>query len=310
MATVSIIVPTFNDQRYVSDALKSIFSQSYTDYEIIVVDGGSTDGTLEVLKQQEGKITFFRQQGKGVSQAKNEAIGRSKGEYITFLDADDLWYPDKLKIQVDFLNAHPEYGFCSSDVDFFNKKGIMVKGAISQEKKPRSGNVFDELLSNNFISSATIFLRRECFDKAGVFNEKNFYAEDTDMWLRIAKYFQLGYIPRVLSKYRVHALARTQQFDKHYASLERIYGKLIKDDPKYFSKRKSLIGKAYYNLYRRWAYRYFEAKDYKSARQIYLKALKYQPFSFICWKYTLATFLPEKIIHKLRVVKAKTRSEK
>ena len=305
MPTVSIIVPTLNDIEYISKALESIFVQSFKDYEIIIVDGGSTDGTLEVLKQYEGKITFFRQKGKGVSQAKNEAIGRAKGEYITFLDADDLWYPEKLKVQIYFLNAHPEYGFCSSDVDFFNEEGIIINGAISREKNPRSGLVFDDLFCNNFISSATIFLRRNCFDKAGLFNESIFFAEDTDMWLRIAKYFQLGYIPRILAKYRVHAQARTQQFDKHYASLERIYEKLIKDDPQYFSKRKSLIRRAYYNLYRRWAYRYFEVKEYQLAREIYIRALKHQPSSFICWKYILATFLPKKMIDSLRVLKSK-----
>ncbi len=307
MYPVSIIVPTFNDKKFVSDALNSIFAQSYTDYEVIVVDGGSTDGTLEILKQYEGKITLFRQKGRGVSQAKNEAIGRAKGEYITFLDADDLWYPEKLKIQVEFLNTHPEYGFCSSDVDFFNEEGIFIKGAIRQEKNPRSGQVFDELFRNNFISSATIFLRRECFDKAGLFNERIFYAEDTDMWLRIAKYFQLGYIPRSLAKYRVHAQARTQQFDKHYGSMEQIYRSLINDDPRYFSKRKLLIRNVYYNLYRRWAYRYFEVKEYRLARKIYLKAIKHQPLNFICWKYTLSTFLPKKMINSLREVKAKTR---
>ena len=208
---VSIIVPTLNDREYIEDALRSIFAQTYTDYEVIVVDGGSTDGTEKIAGGYSNRIIFFQQRGSGVSQARNEAIRKAKGRYITFLDADDLWYSDKLKIQHEFMEEHPGYGFCSSDVDFFDQTGITIKGAIQAEKKLRSGYVFNELFTNNFISSATIFLRRECFEKAGLFDEDIFFAEDTDMWLRVAKEFELGYIPHSLAKYRVHPQARTQQ---------------------------------------------------------------------------------------------------
>ena len=303
MPTVSVIVPTLDDRDYLEEALKSILAQSFWDYEVIVVDGGSSDQSLAVIRRYEKRISWFRQSGKGVSRAKNEAIAKARGEYITFLDGDDLWYPEKLEIQVNFLSDHPEYGFCSSDVDFFDEEVIIIKGAISTEKKPRSGYVFDELFTNNFISSATIMLRRECFDRVGNFDEEIFFAEDTDMWLRVAKEFKLGYIPKSLAKYRVHPGARTQQFAKHYASLEKIYGKLNQLYPEYFRQRPTLLRAARFNLYRRWAYRHFEAGEYAASRRLFIKALKYNPRSIFAWKYILSSFLPASLIQAVKAKK-------
>lgn len=301
MPRVSIIIPTLNDGEYISDALRSVFAQTYRDFETVVVDGGSDDGTWEILEENRSRLEFFRQKGKGVSQAKNEAIGKARGEYIAFLDGDDLWYPDKLRIQIEFLDDHPEFGFSSSDVDFFNEGGIIIKGAISREKEPHSGYVFDDMFKNNFISSATIILRRGCFEKAGFFDEEIFYAEDTDMWLRVAKDFQLGYIPTSLAKYRVHPGARTQEFIKHYGSLAGIYRKLNALYPDYFEERKALLKTAYFNLYRRWGYRHFESGEYRRARRQYFKALRNRPVSLLAWKYLLATFLPKQLIRLIKV---------
>ena len=289
-----------NDDAYLGQALESAFAQSRPPEEIIVVDGGSTDGTGEILQSYGDRISWFRQEGKGVSRAKNQAIARAGGDYIAFLDADDLWYPEKLKIQVDFLNGHPEFGFCSSDVDFFNEEGTFIQGAIKAEKKPHSGYVFDDLFTNNFISSATIMLRRECFERAGLFDGEIFYAEDTDMWLRVAKEFQLGYIPQSLAKYRVHPGARTQEFAKHYASLEKIYEKLNRLYPEYFHQNPALLRAARFHLYRRWAYRHFAAGEYSASRRIYFKVLRQKPMDRSTWAHVAASFLPPAMIAKLR----------
>ena len=300
MNSVSVIVPCLNAGPYIRGALDSILGQTRLPEEIIVADGGSTDGAVEVLESYRERVAWFRQEGKGVSRAKNQAIARAKGDYIAFLDADDLWYPEKLEIQFDFLNGHPEFGFCSSDVDFFNEEGTFIKGAIRAEKKPHSGYVFDDLFTNNFISSATIMLRRECFERAGLFDEEIFYAEDTDMWLRVAREFELGYISQSLAKYRVHPGARTQEFAKHYASLEKIYEKLNRLYPEYFHQNQTLIRSARFNLYRRWAYRHFAAGEYAASRRIYFKVLRQKPMDRSTWAHVVASFLPPAMIAKLR----------
>lgn len=300
MPIVAVIIPSLNQGQYIGEALDSVFAQTFRDYEVIVVDGGSTDGTRETVGRYGDKVHFFRQDGKGVSRAKNQALDRSRSGYIAFLDADDAWYPDKLAKQVALLEAHPEYGFCSSDVDFFDATGIIIKGAIATEKKPRSGMVFDDLLVNNFISSATIMLRRECFEKVGRFDEEIFYAEDTEMWLRVAKEFSLGYLPESLARYRVRAEARSQSFARHYASLASSFSKLRRLYPEYFSARLPLLRAAYANLYRRWGYRHFEAGEYSAARRIYLQALRYASLDRSVWSHLAATFLPASMISKLR----------
>ena len=298
MPTVTVIIPSLNQGQYIGEALDSLFAQTFRDYEVIVVDGGSTDGTETVVRRYRNKIQFFRQDGKGGSRAKNQALERARGKLIAFLDADDAWYPDKLAKQVALLETHPEYGFCSSDVDFFDATGIIIKGAIAAEKKPRSGMVFDDLLVNNFISSATVMLRRECFEKVGRFDEEIFYAEDTEMWLRVAKEFSLGYLPKCLARYRVRPEARSQSFARHYASLAGIYAKLNRQDPQYFRERPGLLRAAYVHLYRRWAYRHFEAGEYAAARRIYLRVLRYASLDRSTWIPLVATFLPPNVIKR------------
>jgi glycosyltransferase involved in cell wall biosynthesis len=297
---VTVIVPSLNQGQYIGEALDSIFAQTYKDYEVIVVDGGSTDGTAAAVGRYGDKVLFFRQSGKGVSRAKNQALERARGRFIAFLDADDAWYPDKLARQVALLEDHPEYGFCSSDVDFFDETGITIRSAIGAEKKPRSGMVFDDLFANNFISSATIILRRECFEKVGRFDEEIFYAEDTEMWIRVAKEFSLGYISESLSRYRVRPEARSQSFARHYASLALSYGKLKGLYPDYFAARPALLRSAYFNLYRRWAYRHFAVGEYAEARKIYLRALRYAPLDRSAWVHLVASYLPRGIIERLK----------
>lgn len=300
MPSVSVIVPSLNQGQFIGEALDSVLAQTFRDFEVIVVDGRSTDGTAGVVARYGDPIQFFRQSGKGISRAKNQALERARGKYIAFLDADDAWYPQKLARQVALLQEYPEYGFCSSDVDFFDETGVTIRGAIAAEKKPRSGMVFDDLFVNNFISSATIILRRECFEKAGRFDEEIYYAEDTEMWLRVAKEFALGYIPESLSRYRVRPDARSQSFSRHYASLAAAYGRLQAADPEYFARHSGLLRAAYAQLYRRWAYRHFEAGEHAAARRIYLRALRYASLDRSVWSHLAATLLPSGMISKLR----------
>jgi len=295
-----VVIPCLNDAAYIREALDSVFGQTLPPEEIIVADGGSTDGTADILNSYRGRLTWFRQEGKGVSAAKNQAVARTRGEYIAFLDADDLWYPEKLERQTALLDRCPEYGFCSSDVDFFDESGVFIHGAIGTEKQPRSGYVFDELFVNNFISSATIMLRRFCFDRVGGFDENIRFAEDTEMWLRVAKEFRLGYIPEVLAAYRVRRSSRSFQFAEHYRSLGGTFDRFLGKYPDYFKARPGLMRNARYNLYRRWGYRHFEVGEYRRARGLFLRALRRRPSAGMIWKYLAASLLPPSVLRKLR----------
>ena len=300
MSRISVIIPCLNDAAYIRQALESVFAQTRLPDEVIVVNGGSTDGTLEILAEYGERVAVFRQEGKGVSRAKNQAARRATGDYLSFLDADDFWYPEKLLRQEKLMESHTEYGFCSSDVDFFNEDGVLIHAAISKEKQPRSGEVFPDLFRNNFISSATVFLRKSCFEASGGFPEETYYAEDTELWLRMAKSFQLGYIPEALAAYRVREDSRSQQFNLHYASVESIHSRLAAEHPEYFQAHPELLSQARYNLYVRWGWRNFDIGLCRQARRQYARALRIYPWKLVPWKYVLLSLLPGCFLKSLR----------
>lgn len=179
---VSIIIPTYNDLDYVTQAVESALCQNYRNTEIIVIDDGSTDNTREVLRGYE--IKYIYQENKGLSGARNTGLKSAQGRYITLLDADDLYHKDRIKNQVEFLENNPGYDFCYSGVWHF-KDGEFGK-FLKLKYKYHSGDIFKQLLKKNFIAPSSIIFRREVIDKIGYFDESYRCTEDFDFWLRAA----------------------------------------------------------------------------------------------------------------------------
>lgn len=180
---VSVIIPTYNRKNLVKEAINSVLNQVYKNFEIIVVDDDSEDGTKEIEEEFEGKIRYFYIKNGGVSKARNYGILKSTGEYITFLDSDDLWQKDKLKKQIDLLFKNPEYKICYTD-EIWYRNGIRV----NQQKKhyKPSGDIFLDALSLCRISASSIMVEREVFNDIGMFDESLPVCEDYDLWLRMS----------------------------------------------------------------------------------------------------------------------------
>jgi glycosyltransferase involved in cell wall biosynthesis len=203
MPKVSVNIPVFNDERYIKETLKSVLDQTFIDYEVILIDDGSTDGTAEIIKGiSDPRIKYFYQKNQGIGAARNAALLRSQGEYIAFLDHDDLWLPEKLEKQIALLEARPEVGLVFSDTVFFNDHGDLY--CIYQERKPPRGRVFGELLVWYFLSLETVVIRRSVLDEVGWFNPAMMMAEEYDLFMRIAYKFDLDYVDEPLAKYRLH----------------------------------------------------------------------------------------------------------
>ena len=197
-----VIIPAYNADQFIAQAIQSVLNQTYGSYEIIVVDDGSTDQTKDVLKGFDGRIHCIHQ-GKnlGPSAARNVGIEIAQGKYICFLDADDLWTPDKLEAQIDFLGRHPDIAFVFSDHQNF-KSGDVAPRSYLDEKKETFGesfvtevpiqNAFLKLIHENFISTPTVMLRKSCLQKTGLFDESLWSVEDRDLWLRFAAHFKLA----------------------------------------------------------------------------------------------------------------------
>lgn len=205
MPQVSVIIPTYNYAHFIEDAVKSVLQQSYKDFEIIVVDDGSTDDTKITLEPyiQRKDIRYVYQKNMGLPGARNTGIRHSQGEFIGFLDADDLWEKDKLKLQVELFDAHPEIGFCYGNIRKF-KQGLASKKTAFEELRPAAGKITCQLLQNAFLPMPTVMVRREAFEKTGMFNESLDSCEDLDMWLRLSLAYPCAYIDRVIAWYRTH----------------------------------------------------------------------------------------------------------
>ena len=155
---VSVIIPTYNRAHYVVEAVESVLAQTHKNIEIIVVDDGSTDGAEEILDPYKDRIRYFYQENQGVSAARNLGIRNANGQYLAFLDSDDLWLPDKTELQLNFLKENDNYGFVFSNFLIFTDTENETE--IANRSIPPSGYIFPQLFMGNFIGSPTMLMRR------------------------------------------------------------------------------------------------------------------------------------------------------
>ena len=205
MPRVSIIIPTYNCARYLGRAIDSARTQTYKDYEILVVDDGSSDDTKDVVMQYGRKVTYLYQQNRGVSAARNHAISKASGELLAYLDADDMWYSEKLERQVAFLDAHQECGMVHSEMSVINEQDEILHVRFYEETKRSvpEGYCVQKLLTRCHIQTLTVVERRDTFDCVGGFDERLPIAQDYLHWIMIAAEGQaLGYLAEPLGKYR------------------------------------------------------------------------------------------------------------
>ena len=202
---VSVIIPTHNRADLLPETIKSVLAQTYNNIEIVVVDNGSTDNTGEVIaKMNVAALRYYRQENSGgPAGPRNNGFKHSSGEYIAFLDSDDIWLPDKIKRQVEILENNSRVGLVFCQCKFFGEGYHENKLYPS---KAFSGNIFEKLILGNFVPTVSVLCRREALEQIGVFDENpNLRAfEDYELWIRIAYKFQFHYINEPLCLFRVH----------------------------------------------------------------------------------------------------------
>jgi glycosyltransferase involved in cell wall biosynthesis len=202
--TVSIIIPTYNRSRLLARAVKSVLNQTYQDFELIIVDDGSTDGTKEVVAGfNDVRIRYVRhEENRGEAAARNTGIKAAKCNYIAYQDSDDEWLPEKLARQMELLeNAPPEVGVIYTG--FWktenHRRTYIPFSWVSQ----KNGDIHKELLKGNFIGSPVVLIKKECFDRVGLFDERLRNLVDWEMWLRISKHYHFRCVdePLVVAHY-------------------------------------------------------------------------------------------------------------
>jgi glycosyltransferase involved in cell wall biosynthesis len=191
----SVIIPTFNRAGFLREAIDSVLAQTEKDFELIVVDDGSTDHTRELAAEYGDHIRYFFQPNAGASAARNLGIGRAAGRFIAFLDSDDLWLPKKLARQMQWMAAHPNLLLCYTD-EIWIRRGVRVNQKLIHAKA--GGWIYSLCLPRCIISPSSVLMRRELFDAVGLFDEQLPACEDYDLWLRVASRFEVGFIPERL----------------------------------------------------------------------------------------------------------------
>jgi glycosyltransferase involved in cell wall biosynthesis len=224
---VSVIIPTYNRACLLKEAIGSVQEQVFSDFELIVVDDGSTDNTAQLL-QSYANIQVVKQDHRGVSAARNAGIAQAFGQFLAFLDSDDLWLPEKLSAQVAFFESHPDALICHTE-EIWIRNGVRVNPRRRHRK--HSGMIFERAVQLCLVSPSAVMIHRSLFDQVGWFDETLPACEDYDLWLRIACRFPIFLISKPLVIKRgghTDQLSRAPGLDRF-----RIYAlrKVLEDPP-------------------------------------------------------------------------------
>ena len=274
MPTVSVIIHTFNNEKFIAETIESVLKQTYNDYEIIVVDDGSEDGTRDVLLPYMQDIRYHYKENGGIASAKNAGISLSSAEFIAFLDHDDLWVPDKLKIQMEHFNNNPQVGLVYAKYTSFRDG----KELRTKPEKGYSGWIFKELLSKSFIQTSTVVVKRECLNAVGPYDESFTLGDEYDMFLRVAKRFQCGFVDKELTRYRVHETNASKNdflFGKENLDVfKKIYNNFTDLD----GKEKKILRKRIAEYSIKVAEGLYRQGQLEESKKYQKEALKYLPF--------------------------------
>jgi len=205
---VSVIIPTYNRANFLKDSIQSVLSQTFKDFEIIIINNYSNDNTLELVNSfNDNRIKIINYKNNGIiAKSRNQGLIHSSGRYIAFLDDDDLWCPRKLELQIKYLESNPEIDIAYSNAMIIDEHGKR-KGVLNNPKRAKSGKVFLELVNDSFVPMLTVLMKKKVFETIGSLNEDLSMraAEDYEYWLRASLKFNFGYIDKPLALYRVHS---------------------------------------------------------------------------------------------------------
>lgn len=328
MPEISVVIPTYNTGELILEALNSVFEQSFSDYEIVVIDDGSTDGTRDILDPFINKIEYFYQENQGLAVARNTGLSKARGKYITYLDADDVWFPDNLALKYKLLEDDPDLAGIFSEFTMFDENGIINLNATKElfpffartgfdypdifEKHKKCSNnkggsfdfyygrIFDKLFYGNFILPTSMLFRREFTENVGSFVPHMRTQQDYEYWLRFSQKYPFGFIDYPLVKYRRHSKQLTD-----YTKIERIFNAVLEIINKYeehfsvqgkvvvFNKRKA-------KLLSDFATFYIRNQNPGKARTMLRESIRLDKAGVASYIHFLVSFMP---IHRLMSIK-------
>ena len=327
---VSVIVPAYNAEQFIERTLSSVLNQTYKNLEVLVVDDGSKDRTVEIVEDiatKDSRVTLLQQPNSGVAKARNSAIESAKGEYIAPIDADDIWYPQKIEKQIEaFLNSEPSVGLVYAwsvmidESDRIINRSNAINSFHFSNIASVEGEVYLPLIYRNFIGNSSVpLIRKSCLNKVGNYNEllKEQDAqgcEDWDLQLRIAEFYQYKVVPNFLVGYRRYS----NSMSGNHLRMAKSYNLIMADVKEKYPK----IPKFVYRCSKSHFYSCLLAKSYKKEQHlttIYLlgEAVKADYKILIkpgIYKFTILTsikyILPKKINSKINKIRSSIQNKK
>jgi glycosyltransferase involved in cell wall biosynthesis len=278
---VSVVMATYNMGQYVEQAVNSVLGQDYPAIEVIVVDDGSTDHTPTVLNQFAGepRVKVIRQENAGQTVAKNRGLQAAQGKYIGFCDADNLWMPGKLALQVPLLEGWKGGVVSYGDIQLMDGNNLDLP---TPKVKRYSGKITGKLLVDNFVTFNTTLMPREILEEAGGFDESLHMGIDYDLWLRLSVKYPFQYSSKSLVRYRIWGGQMSNHLEERFENCFRLLARFHEQNPGCVSPAETARGWAHTYVSRgRWR---ASQGDYRRALTDYAKAFKYRPGDLRLWK--------------------------
>jgi alpha-1,3-rhamnosyltransferase len=298
---VSVVIPSYNHAQFLSEAINSVLGQSETNLELIIIDDGSSDNSVEIIeklisKYPERNITCIARDNLGLCRTLNEGLRLVKGKYFAYLGSDDRWHPDRLKLQLAVLeDSGADVAACYCDCDIIDSEGNFLNRAGAMFKY-RAGDIYSEILWGRFMPmSPTGIFRTEVVRVVGGFDESH-AVEDKDLWLRIAREHLIAYVDEPLASWRVHGSNTSKSLEVMQKYGVEVLNKALKEDP--------LLQKLKNKLFARVdsikAAEYYELLDMRSARKFAVRALSRKPFDLLALRTYAFSLLGSSVVARIR----------
>lgn len=292
MSKVSVIIPAYNAMKYLPETLESVLTQTFTDFEAIIVDDGSSDNILEWFKTiSDSRVRLISQYNQDVSAARNTGILNSSGEYIAILDADDIWEPTKLAKQVEFLDSNQSVGLVDTWTTYIDENGHFLNKISNQNLEGDVRKILKEKCNTFVASGSSPMIRRVCFDRVGLFDIEMKCSEDTDMWIRIGMHYHFGAIKECLVRYRQHSNSKSRNYHIMLEGLRILIEKHSKNIP---TKELYIRGRIYSDWFIYVAWLALKSHNYQQAVEFRNQAIAHYPqqiFSKDFWRLSMAIAL-------------------
>ena len=287
MPKVSVVIPAYNAMSYLPETLESVFMQTFTDLEVLIIDDGSLDHIAQWFSEvTDPRVKLMKQENQGVSAARNTGIAHTQGEYVAFLDADDLWKPTKLEKQVRCLENKPAVGLVYTWTVLVDERGNPTGRVMASHVE---GDVWEQIIENDMIRNvSSVMVRRCCFETVGVFDPSLAFAEDRDMWSRIAFRYPFAVVKEPLICYREHANGASKNRQKMFQGIRTVIEKTFQSVP---LELLYLRNRSYAHMNLDLAWMAIDEGDYKKAIHFRRQVLLHHPqlrWSENCLRLSLA----------------------